>query len=715
MKRCWYLLSFSLLLVGSIFYAGCASRVSNIHSSGSLSSPLVEGAAPVPGTSDQSGVPGPIGAFKFTEILERIGTLPMEVDQSIIPVDINSTIRINIDREHLAGASGPPVVRPFQEDLSLQRDTLLTSLRLIKEYISLSREIQTLYTATHDAEGKRLPGADVGPLRTKQKQQAETGLSILRTVKGYIAVSRKIEVSGDILYDIAVSKWMQQHQVGPTIKDPSFARFIQDEVNKMDELTRQRKDNILKAAQPVKLRLWARLIPEGGTPVPFHIPGYDNLEAGEPRIVDRLSFQLDEKGKADLKKEVEFHAKLADMVNELRDESSRLRGTLSDTYNSLVSYSRKLLDNLKPDQLEITLMQSTRKLKDQLAGLEGQLRNRRATEAELAKINDLRVKIETLHDKGNKLVEYLKELKKIQDVRNTSPSLILVDLTQKTIAEGMEGVQVLLSLLDPEQDGSIQTIIQEISVLYSGIENDPALKEKIGQDFLSHLQSTINDVFPATKEILDRNKDQIGRIAELAKILTTQSPSLVGLTEGVAVDNRTLDIPMEQIQDTEIQINRTPRRDKDLIEFTAQLIKDDGTISSEGSRLFRVTKFGLHSNVSGNVIFVDRVSTPPAEREVNFIAAPAVSYTFRYQTREESKGARVWNILNPGIGLNTALLNFQGSDIEVGIGATLSLFGDVIQAGYGYNLQVDNDHEYIFVGIGLFEMIGAVRNTQIRL
>lgn len=702
------------MLVSSAFFVGCASRVSNMPSSKSLPSAL-KSIPPVSGISDQSGVSGPIGAFQFTEILERKGTRPIDVDQSIIPVDINSTIRIKIDQERLALTSGPPIVSPTQEDLSSQREALLKSLQLIKDYISLSREIQTLYTVTHDAEGKRLPGADIGTLRAKQKQQAETGISILRTVKGYIAVSRKIEVSGDILYDIAISQWMQQHQVGTTIKDPSFARFIQDEINKMDEITRQRKDKILDAARPVKLRLRARLIPEGGTPVPFHIPGYDNLETGEPKIVDRLSFQLDEKGKEDLKKEVEFHSSLSDMVNELRDESSGLRGVLSDTFNALVSDSRKLLDNLKPDQLETTLIPSTRKLRDQIVELEGQLRNKGATETELARIEALRVKIETLHDRGNKLIEHLRELEKIQDIRHTTPSLILVDLTQKAIAEGMESVKDLLPLLDPEKDSSIQTVIQELFALYREIENDPALKAKIGQDLLSQLQQIVNDVFPDLQATLDRNKDQIGRIAELAGMLTTPSPSLAGLTEGVEVDSRTLDIPLEQIQDTEIQITRTPRRDKDLIEFTAQLIKDDGTIMSEGSRLFRVTKFGLHSNVSGNVIFVDRVSNPPDEREVNFIAAPAVSYTFRYHTREESKGARVWNIFNPGIGLNTALLNFQGSDIEVGIGAALSLFGDIVQGGYGYNLQVDDDHEYIFIGIGLFEMIGAVRNRQFRI
>lgn len=141
-----------------MFYAGCTSHVSNISSSGDFSSTL-EIAAPVSGISDQSGISNPSGAFQFTEILERKGTLPIDADQSIIPVDINSTIRINIDREHLALASGPPVVRPLQEDLSLQREALLKSLQLIKEYLSLSREIQALYATTHDAEGKRLSGA----------------------------------------------------------------------------------------------------------------------------------------------------------------------------------------------------------------------------------------------------------------------------------------------------------------------------------------------------------------------------------------------------------------------------------------------------------------------------------------------------------------------------------------------------------------------------
>jgi hypothetical protein len=40
----------------------------------------------------------------------------------------------------------------------------------------------------------------------------------------------------------------------------------------------------------------------------------------------------------------------------------------------------------------------------------------------------------------------------------------------------------------------------------------------------------------------------------------------------------------------------------------------------------------------------------------------------------------------------------------------LSLFHDVLKAGYGYNLSADSDRGYFFVGIGLFEALQGVGN-----
>ena len=107
---------------------------------------------------------------------------------------------------------------------------------------------------------------------------------------------------------------------------------------------------------------------------------------------------------------------------------------------------------------------------------------------------------------------------------------------------------------------------------------------------------------------------------------------------------------------------------------------------------------------------MDRVSTPPGEKENNFVAAPAVSYTYRYRSREQSRSGEIWNFFNPGLGLNAAALNFQSGGVELGVGGVFTLFSDILQFGYGYNLQVDSDNEYIFIGLGIAELLNAYQN-----
>ena len=49
-----------------------------------------------------------------------------------------------------------------------------------------------------------------------------------------------------------------------------------------------------------------------------------------------------------------------------------------------------------------------------------------------------------------------------------------------------------------------------------------------------------------------------------------------------------------------------------------------------------------------------------------------------------------------------------GGNFEIGLGAHVSLFDDLLSIGYGYNLLADNDHTYYYLGIGVLEAINTV-------
>ena len=50
--------------------------------------------------------------------------------------------------------------------------------------------------------------------------------------------------------------------------------------------------------------------------------------------------------------------------------------------------------------------------------------------------------------------------------------------------------------------------------------------------------------------------------------------------------------------------------------------------------------------------------------------------------------------------------------MELGVGGVFTLFGDILQFGYGYNLQVDSDNEYIFIGLGITQLLNAYQNPS---
>ena len=49
------------------------------------------------------------------------------------------------------------------------------------------------------------------------------------------------------------------------------------------------------------------------------------------------------------------------------------------------------------------------------------------------------------------------------------------------------------------------------------------------------------------------------------------------------------------------------------------------------------------------------------------------------------------------------------SKIEYGLGIVLTLFNDILQIGYGINLQTQEKRGYFFIGASLFDLLSPLR------
>jgi hypothetical protein len=81
----------------------------------------------------------------------------------------------------------------------------------------------------------------------------------------------------------------------------------------------------------------------------------------------------------------------------------------------------------------------------------------------------------------------------------------------------------------------------------------------------------------------------------------------------------------------------------------------------------------------------------------HFQTAPAYSVLLK----KDSPTRMWWNtLLDPGVGLNLAALDFNHDDTpELGVGAVVSVFRDLVQVGYGYNVPLGK--RYAFFGLRL--------------
>jgi hypothetical protein len=639
--------------------------------------------------------------FEFAEITDSGKPIKIDKHRPKIPVDINSTVYIKVRPE------GFPVKAVVStelklEDLSNKRKALMKSLESVRVYIKLVGEVNRLWDEIYTDKGQLRSGktgADALLIRNKLEKRDELGEAVFTTFVSYLVESGRFTEEDSEKREEEIMDWITLVKGIDWIDDPQFAECINSEIGAIEEEIDSRIGVIKKSSRPGKLRIAARLIARGEPQSFIHMPGYDNLDSGDPNFIDRLSFQLDEKGRAELKKEVEFHRELASVINDLRDESSQLRQAITTTFDSLRANTDSLLREFKIDAIGEGLVEALKEAEDSI----------KANPDLKAKARELREKITELKSQWDSLKVKVKALRSLQAVGGLDPVTLLVDFPQQKIADIYKAKESFMALVDPTKESSLPKLFKSVDSLSKAFLSDKVLEKHLTASVKAELMSKIN-LLLSLKDSIEFDEDQLERVFYLIKILQENfapivSPSSIGIDEHPG-----LEIPIDEAHDTELQIYRTERREDDLIEFIAKFNPDSSDNNElEFAKFFEVKKFGLHSHVSGNMVFIKRKNVPVDVKTVNYEAFPAVSYTLRYRTRGGNWFNRLWDVMSPGFGINVAALNFEGNGVEVGIGATVSIFGDVVILGYGENLQADIAKKYTLVGIGLLEMLGQTR------
>ena len=132
-------------------------------------------------------------------------------------------------------------------------------------------------------------------------------------------------------------------------------------------------------------------------------------------------------------------------------------------------------------------------------------------------------------------------------------------------------------------------------------------------------------------------------------------------------------------------------------------------------------KFGFHVKVTDSLMFVKRLGVNGSTKTTgveafNFGPSPGVTYGGTYLARRNG----LVRFLQPGIGVNVLFTKWsdpafdastglfvagtKASDIQAGIGPQVSLFGNVLQFTYGWNLHAEQKRQYFGIGVSFVNM-----------
>lgn len=123
---------------------------------------------------------------------------------------------------------------------------------------------------------------------------------------------------------------------------------------------------------------------------------------------------------------------------------------------------------------------------------------------------------------------------------------------------------------------------------------------------------------------------------------------------------------------------------------------------------FRVTRFGWRRSVRGEAILVRGISGGTNSGFEPNVAAMA---TWHYKQRNPNGFGEFMNWLDPGLGIHAASVNLDpDQSAEFGLGGQLYLWDGFFFAGLGWDLSVDEDRGYFYLGTSLLKLLGTLSN-----
>ena len=613
------------------------------------------------------------GAGNFVtlqEITEDSGIKPLDSLKAHFLVDINSTVEIKFN----------PFAILTVEELSNSDKTA-----------TLSSEIEYLKSALDIA--RVMPDLSMKITKNYQELHAKTNqLSQEKRSSEEIEFRKLLNQHADmdsLLFD-ALAKSGASQTSQDSIDSLWGMKYYEGLANLLVEriqITQQRIEKFKKASSEndsLFLKVWCIQNSSKREPAQIHLNNYDNLPTGGDHLVEKVTLNRTPAEEEDLQRSTRFYAGLIRFSEDMQKKDSELRKTLDE-----------LLEQAKSD------------IKD--------LRGLFKTDELLNVLDECRAELEKLPDNSevSKLISDVKALRTdlaaLSDLKKMRDDLI------KTLEPG-QGNPLTLFILIQEKFGEISDIEtgiknliteKRITGIEAAINNTVGSLEKIldkhANEKLADIKSNVDTKYKSwQKQIteLQSNIQIFQTIYEMAKTLTFTEKTVEGLSKiDLTSKISTIDSPLKTAPPTALDLTRTNREEKDSYDLHIQAYRKNGLTQIpvyNADYTFRAMKMGWYNKWTGGLQFA------LMDKTTDLIPATSVMWTLHH--RNDDGISMLSNVVDFGFGISSCIMSKEGN-IEYGAGATLTFFSDILQAGYGFNIQQNKG--YYFFGVALLDLLQA--------
>jgi hypothetical protein len=498
-----------------------------------------------------------------------------------------------------------------------------------------------------------------------------------------------------VLYDEAAQARLEERMRGRR-GYLGVHEFLAEEITALE--AQQRQITATLDASKLSLRLSAYLDSPGREPARIRLPGYDSLPEGHLVPVDRHGIPLTSEQREVLRQAWQSTVALSAALQKVADGDMKVHELLlatapllSQRIGGLLADAATLVAELQRDEFRAALA----RVKSDLPRLWPALRQAAGAVGDAA-VRRLEEELTRWLSAQGDLAGLLQRAATLQRRWREASAANLVDLGLESLA---------LANAAREAAGSLEPL-QAAESLRARLEQaGAALRTQL---LRAYDDDEFRELRAAVDLILGRTRAAAGLLARLHALLESKKSA----ARAPAHPPEAFEVPLEDAGNTQIDLTRAPRRPGDVVRLHASLLRGDQVLQ-ESDASFRVETFGWRGQLSPAVVLA-RPDRLDGGRDEDFQFAPVLSWLHGYNPRPEETGfaAGFCRGFEPALGLHATFLNFDSqTDVEIGLGATLSFWRGRLQFGGGYNLMADDRGDgryYFFVGSDLISLLQTI-------